>query len=189
MNWRLIGIVALVLGFCGCAGLVETIVPPPGISESQPFKPIDEDGDGEADVCVYIEQAADPTTGQVAENPLIDESTGRPVEVPGSRATLARAAVGDTSVGDSLTGLGIAFGVPALTGLGLLVRNLKLGRKATAAALYLKGVVRSVQNYRDQLPEEQKQAMGRVLADAQRMVPGLEQAVQVAKDTPSVGTE
>ena len=184
MNWRLIGIVALVLSFTGCAGLVETIVPPPGIPETQPFKPIDEDGDGEADVCVYVEQTADPATGQVAEKPLLDESTGRPVEVPGSRATLARAAVGDKGVGDSLTGLGIAFGLPALTGIGLLVRNLKLGRKATAAALYLKGVVRSVQNYRDQLPEEQRLAMGRVLTDSQRMVDGLEQAVQVAKEAP-----
>ena len=184
MNWRLIGIVAFVLSFCGCAGLVETIVPPPGIPDSQPFEPIDEDGDGEADVCIYVEQTADPATGQVAEKPLLDESTGRPVEVPGSRATLTRAAVGDKSVGDSLTGLGIAFGLPALTGIGLLVRNLKLGRKATTAALYLKGVVRSVQNYRDQLPEEQRLAMGRVLTDSQRMVDGLQDAVQAAKEPP-----
>lgn len=70
--------------------------------------PVDEDGDGITD---FLGVDAD------GDHQVDIDSTGKPVEVPGSREEFNRAGAVDTSIAELIALAGLAFGVPGATGL------------------------------------------------------------------------
>jgi hypothetical protein len=171
----LVVIMALLVALCtlpGCNGLYSKLSSWQAENPTSQAVAVDEDADGLPDV--YVQADADG-------KPILD-AAGKPVEVPGTRREIGAAK--DTDVSLSLLLGSIAVLVPGAAGIASYAGRLKPIQRLQQLQTHFSGLVKNIQAIRTtgKLPPDSLTAFNALLADLNKQVAGLNDAIDAAKD-------